>query len=76
MSYVKATLRDGSTVAGEVWTWRPKEGWFELIGDDPTPVRLDDVQSGTITSRFSIKGEETRDLLEHAKQDGYLSKGG
>jgi hypothetical protein len=73
MAYIKATLRDGTTLSGEVWTWRPQDGWFALISDEPGPIQLDAVVNGTITSRFTIKGEETRDLLEHARSCGWES---
>lgn len=34
MHNVTVKMADGTVLCGPMWTWRPKEGWFSLAGDD------------------------------------------
>ena len=71
-------LKDGRTLVGPIWDWRPLEGWFSILDDDAGEqrvVKLKDVQSAvTQGARVSIhsppEGEE-RDELARARRDGW-----
>ena len=51
---VQLQLKDGRQIAGQMWEWKPREGWFSMYvkpdhSYDPRPQRFDlsDVESGT-----------------------------
>jgi len=70
MSHVTVIMKDGTREAQEMWTWRPKEGWFQLVDGDR--IELNDVARGTITDRFTVEGVTTKQLLDYAKECGYV----
>ena len=74
MKIVKVKMKNGKVLSGPMWTWRPKEGWFEIAGEDFGVIKLEDVDSaieyGVQTSHSVI---EDVDLLQKARQQGWLT---
>ena len=59
-----------------MWKWRPKQGWFSLVGDvdddGPVIIYLKDVESAIeYGQRTRIDKIEDVDLLERARKDGW-----
>jgi hypothetical protein len=77
-------LKNGKTVEGPLWTWRPKEGWFELAAmhdediaaiankKDPGRILLREVVSAVNPQqRINIHEIRDVDLLERARNEGW-----
>ncbi|MCU0691378.1 MAG: hypothetical protein MUF54_08250 [Polyangiaceae bacterium] len=64
------TMKDGTTLTGPLWTWRPQYGWFTLV--DGPPIALDDVAALTVEGGRTVNGDVVqRDGLEQAKSEGW-----
>lgn len=64
-------MKDGRTLCGPIWEWRPKEGYFILAGEDYGQVRLSEVASAVTRGQRSMNGSEDRDELLRARKDGW-----
>lgn len=76
MRDVVVVMKDGRKACGPLWTWRPEDGWFDLVlpDDDPLsgPIRLADVASA-VNKKAWVRHDEVRDvdLLERAREEGW-----
>jgi hypothetical protein len=71
---VVVILKDGRRFCGPIWTWRPEEGWFSLVGDESMPecFQLTEVESAVDRKqRVAIDRQADVDLLERARQEGW-----
>jgi len=70
---VKVTMKDGKTYEGDLWTWRPVQGWFALLDDHaPERIWLRDVSQAVNKNVWrTVKGPEDVDMLERAKKEGW-----
>lgn len=77
-------MKDGRTLSGILWMWRPREGWFEIVPDegDAATIMFRDVERavtrgervGVIRDdKGKIVGPKIADVdeLERARQDGW-----
>ena len=71
------TMRDGSTVSGVIWKWRPLLGFLDLAGveghDDPVRLRFDDVLSA-VTPSDRVGPGRIGDVDEMARYRDHLAK--
>jgi len=68
---VLVKMKDGRLFCGDLWLWRPTEGWFSIVDDEaPEKIMLDDVESATNRGvRHNPLGEtRDEDLLERARK--------
>jgi len=80
MHYTHVELNSGQKLCGPIWTWRAKEGWFELAFDTnnqptakaPDKIFFRDVLSGyTEGQRVSINKIEDEDIIKRARREGW-----
>ena len=68
-------MKDGRMFCGNLWTWRPREGWFTLVGDDAGPDRImlrDVAEAFTKEQRTAAPGiTADRDELQRARKEGW-----
>jgi len=64
-----ARLKNGTVLQAALWTWRPSEGWFELL--EGGKIRLADVVSLTQEERTHPGVVEVVDLLQRARDQGW-----
>lgn len=71
-------LKDGRTLTGPLWSWRPAEGFFTLVDEEgvnegnPIDVRLSEVVSAVDYGiRVSVTRTEDVDLLARARAEGW-----
>lgn len=82
MTIVK--LKDGREFCGDIWTWRPMEGWFTLTDDEsvnggkPIRIELKDVESAkSMGQRVNVHSPpegEDRDELARARREGWRNE--
>ena len=68
---VTVVLKTGKRYCGELWCWRPLEGWFSLVGDDlPDKFYLEEIQSAVNKGVRTHPGIiEDVDLLKRAEKE-------
>lgn len=73
MHITTVTLKSGEVIRGYIWTWRSREGWFELVGHvEPIRILLRDVESAfTENERINRNTIGTQDELARAREDGW-----
>jgi len=70
MHDTRVVLKTGEVLEAPIWVWRPREGWFSLVGSDP--IRLSAVVSAvTPGSRVGPGKVVDQDELERAREDGW-----
>lgn len=73
---VLVELKDGRKYCGPLWAWRPSEGWFSLVLDEPDAPDeffLKDVVSAVdLDQRVEVNEQRDVDLLDRAKEEGWV----
>lgn len=63
-------LKDGRFYEAPIWTWRPREGYMELV--DLVRVDFRDIAEAYKWDRSNFAGVlEKQDLLARARKDGW-----
>jgi hypothetical protein len=63
-------LKSGEELCAPIWMWRPKEGWFSLVGDPDRRIKLDECVSAVEKGVMTHPGVfEDVDLLEKAREE-------
>lgn len=71
MQDAEVQLKNGQTFKAPIWEWRPRDGWFGLVGHD-TPIYLRDVASAVDRNqRTKLNVVEDVDLLARARREGW-----
>lgn len=79
------TLKDGRKLSGELWEWRPQQGYFVLAAciDGTTGEEVDgrillkdcasvmDHDRHTVADREQPDGRSWRDYLQRAREEGW-----
>ncbi len=82
MHDIQVLMKDGRKFEGQIWEWRPTEGYFTIcdysVANEPTRIELKDVAfAKTPGQRVSIdsppEGEE-QDELARARRNGWIEK--
>jgi hypothetical protein len=69
---VLVKMKDGRVFCGDLWIWRPLEGWFSIVDNEaPEKIMLVDVESAVNRDvRYNPLGEtRDEDLLERATDE-------
>lgn len=76
MHDTRVQMKNGQTYCAPLWCWRPREGWFSLVGEDsPEKIPLDGVKSATTEDqrgRLGLDGVGDEDELYRAIHDGWM----
>ena len=64
-------MKDGRSFCGPIWSWRPEEGWFSIVGEEPIDFR--DVESAVTKGQRVRAGKDPidEDELQRARSCGW-----
>jgi len=75
MMALTITFKNGKSMNGLLWSWRPEEGWFEALNEKNGKIKsykLKDIKNGVLyqtRDRRDLHGAEQ--LLDKARADGW-----
>jgi hypothetical protein len=74
MHQARIRLKDGTTLFGAIWMWRPQEGYLELSGNEARKIHFDDIAEAIeYGQRTNVNTVKDVDLLERARNEGWVS---